>query len=205
MKTIGFYPVVDSVDWVRKLAPLNIQTLQLRIKTKTSANVEDDVKESIALARQYNCNLYINDYWELAIKHGAHGIHLGQEDIQTADIQAIHKAGICLGVSTHNDREVDAALACDPHYIAYGPIYNTTTKIMKATPRGTDRLTYWVNALNLPVVAIGGINLERVDAVVKTGVDGVAVVSAVTKAVNYKQAVSQFKHHTAKYNQTELA
>ena len=192
MKKIGFYPVVDSSEWIKRLTPLGVPTIQLRIKNKPLDVLEQEIKDSIQIANQYRCNLYINDYWALAIKHNAHGIHLGQEDIQSADINAIHDAHINLGISTHNDREVAAALDCDPYYIAYGPIYETTTKEMKASPRGTGRLCYWVNALNLPVVAIGGINLTRLDDVLQTNVDGIAVVSAVTQAPDFNKATLYF-------------
>lgn len=192
MRRIGFYPVVDSYHWIEKLIPLGVPTIQLRIKNQPAARVEEQIVASQHLAQQYNCQLFINDYWQLAIKHRVFGVHLGQEDCATADIKAIHAANLKLGISTHNGSEVNRALQLDPDYIAYGPIYETTTKVMHDTPRGLNRLTYWVEAINLPIVAIGGITLERLNGIIQTGVDGIAVVSAVTHAKDYQQVVQQF-------------
>jgi thiamine-phosphate diphosphorylase len=192
-RKIGFYPIIDSFEWVAKLAPLGIQSIQLRIKDKPLDIIELEIIKSIKLAKQYNCQLFINDYWELAIKHHAFGIHLGQEDLVTADIKLIHQADIKLGISTHNDKEISRALSHDPYYLAYGPIYETTTKAMHYSPRGTNRLTYWVDAINLPIIAIGGINLQNIDDVLRTGVDGVAVISAITQAADYTFAMNEFK------------
>lgn len=192
MRKIGFYPIVDSYQWIQKLIPLGVPTIQLRIKDKPIEFIEQEIIVSNQLAQHYKCQLFINDYWQLAIKHNVFGVHLGQEDCELADIKAIHRAKLKLGISTHNDREINHALHCDPDYIAYGPIYETTTKVMKASARGLDRLTYWVEAINLPIVAIGGINLARLDGVLSTGVDGVAVVSTLTQAINYQETTKQF-------------
>lgn len=192
LQKIGFYPVVDSYQWIEKLIPLGVPSIQLRIKNQPIATIDAQIIASQQLATHYNCQLFINDYWELAIKHHAFGVHLGQEDCDAADFQAIHRAGLKLGISTHNDHEINRALQFDPHYLAYGPIYETTTKVMQASPRGINRLTYWVNAINLPIVAIGGITLENLDDVVKTGVEGIAVVSAITQATDYQHTVEQF-------------
>ncbi len=179
---LGLYPIIDDVSWLKKLLPLGISTFQLRIKDKPLAVIEEQIKESIQLAKHYAARLFINDYWELAIKHNAYGIHLGQEDILTADVNAIRNAGIRLGVSTHCYYEVARAHTLQPSYLACGPIYPTTSKIMPFLPQGLENLKRWRRTLQYPLVAIGGISLERLPAVVNAHVDGVAMISAITHA-----------------------
>lgn len=125
---LGLYPVVDSVQWIERLLDAGVRTLQLRIKDRRDEEVEADVVAAIALGRRYNARLFINDYWRLAIKHQAYGVHLGQEDLQTTDLDAIRTAGLRLGVSTHDDMEIDVALAARPSYIALGHVFPTQTK-----------------------------------------------------------------------------
>ena len=189
---LGFYPIVDSVAWLEKLLPLGVKTLQLRIKN-CAGSIEEEIHKGIALARRYQARLFINDYWQLAIEYGAYGVHLGQTDLNAADCNVIAKAGLRLGVSTHCYEELARAHALRPSYIAYGPIYETTAKIMPFTPRGIRRLKR-VQALmsDYPVVAIGGINYERLADVKATGVDGIAVISAITQASDPMAATKQW-------------
>ena len=134
---LGLYPVVDSVQWIERLLDAGVRTLQLR--------------------RRYNARLFINDYWRLAIKHQAYGVHLGQEDLQATDLDAIRTAGLRLGVSTHDDMEIDVALAARPSYIALGHVFPTQTKQMPSAPQGLEQLARHVERLvDYPTVAIGG-------------------------------------------------
>ncbi len=133
---LGLYPVVDSVQWIERLLDAGVRTLQLRIKDRRDKEVEADVVAAIALGRRYNARLFINDYWRLAIKHQAYGVHLGQEDLQATDLSAIRAAGLRLGVSTHDDMEIDVALAARPSYIALGHVFPTQTKQMPSAPQG---------------------------------------------------------------------
>lgn len=180
---IGLYPIVDSSTWIKKLLPLGIQTIQLRIKESCS-NVADEIKTSIQLARSYGATLFINDYWQLAIEYQADGVHLGQSDLDTADIASIHQAGLLLGISTHCYSEVARAHAYHPSYIACGPIYATTSKVMSFAPQGIAALCAWRKLLNYPLVAIGGITDKRIHEVLQTGVNGVALISAITHAAD---------------------
>lgn len=189
---LGLYPVVDSVTWIERLLQAGVKTLQLRIKDKRDEDVEPDVANAIALGRRFGARLFINDYWQLAIKHQAYGVHLGQEDLETTDLSAIRNAGLRLGVSTHDDMEIDVALAARPSYIALGHVFPTQTKQMPSAPQGLEQLTRHIERLaDYPTVAIGGISLERVPAVLKTGVGSVAVVSAITQAVDWQAATAQ--------------
>ncbi|MEO3741768.1 thiamine phosphate synthase [Kosakonia sp. WA-90] len=189
---LGLYPVVDSVEWIARLLEAGVRTLQLRIKDKRDPEVEDDVAAAIALGRRYNARLFINDYWRLAIKHQAYGVHLGQEDLETADLSAIRAAGLRLGVSTHDDMEMDIALAARPSYIALGHVFPTQTKQMPSAPQGLEQLARHIARLgDYPTVAIGGISLSRAADVLATGVGSIAVVSAITQAADWRQATEQ--------------
>lgn len=187
-KKLGLYPVVDSVEWIERLLKTGVTTLQLRIKDKQPNDVEQEIVEAIKLGRQYHARLFINDYWQLAIKHHAYGVHLGQEDLDIADLDAIKKSGLRLGISTHDETELQRAKTLRPSYIALGHIFPTTTKDMPSKPQGLDALKHQVEQTpNFPTVAIGGISLERVPDVVATGVGSVALVSAITKAPDWQQ------------------
>ncbi|EQC01913.1 thiamine phosphate synthase [Photorhabdus temperata] len=192
---LGLYPVVDSLEWISRLLKAGITTIQLRIKDLPEDQVEGKIKQAITLGHQYNARLFINDYWRLAIKHGAYGVHLGQEDLDNADLNAIQEAGLRLGISTHNEQELARAKSLRPSYIALGHIFPTTTKAMPSSPQGLEALKQQVeNTPDYPTVAIGGISLERVPDVIATGVGSVALVSAITKAKDWRQATAQLIH-----------
>lgn len=182
-KKLRFYPIVDNYEWLERMLKAGVQTVQLRIKDLQNSDLKNEIKRCITLANTHNCQLYINDYWQLAIKLGAYGVHLGQEDLLTTNIHAIANAGLRLGISTHCFAEVARAHAFRPSYIACGPIYSTTSKQMPYSPQGLASLSYWRKLLvDYPLVAIGGITLERLTYVLATGVDAVAVISAITQA-----------------------
>lgn len=190
---LGFYPVVNTVKWIACMLDAGVTTLQLRIKNLPNEQVEQDIAESIALGKKYSAQLFINDYWQLAIKHGAYGVHLGQEDIDKADLLAIHNAGLRLGVSTHDKEELMRAIALKPSYIALGHIFATKTKEMPSEPQGLSGLKRHIALVSqYPTVAIGGISLERVPAVLACGVGGISVVSAITRAADWRMATAQF-------------
>ncbi|URQ60560.1 thiamine phosphate synthase [Pantoea alhagi] len=189
---LGLYPVVDSLEWIARLLDAGVRTLQLRIKDQPDAEVEPIVQQAIALGKTYQARLFINDYWQLAIKHHAYGVHLGQEDLDVADLQAIRHAGLRLGISTHDDEEIDRALAVKPSYIALGHIFPTQTKLMPSSPQGLQQLKRHLARLeDIPTVAIGGISLERAPDVLACGVGSIAVVSAITKAADWRDATQQ--------------
>ena len=187
-KKLGLNPVVDTVEWIARLLKIGVTTLQLRIKDKQPDDVEQEIIEAIKLGKQYHARLFINDYWQLAIKHHAYGVHLGQEDLDIADLNAIKQSGLRLGISTHDEVELQRAKILRPSYIALGHIFPTTTKDMPSKPQGLKALRHQVEQTpDFPTVAIGGISLERVPDVVATGVGSVALVSAITKAPDWQQ------------------
>lgn len=190
---LGLYPVVDSLEWVRRLLDVGVKTLQLRIKDLPDAEVEPAIIAAIKLGREHQARLFINDYWHLAVKHQAYGIHLGQEDLDTTDLLAIHRAGLRLGVSTHDRAEIARAISVRPSYIALGHVFPTQTKDMPSAPQGLEMLALHIKQLNgtFPTVAIGGISLDRVPSVMACGVGSVAVVSAITQAADWQAATRE--------------
>lgn len=191
-RRLGLYPVVDSVEWIARLLEAGVRTIQLRIKDKRDDEVEADIVAAIKLAHSYEARLFINDYWQLAIKHRAYGVHLGQEDMDVANLDAIRDAGLRLGLSTHDNMEMDRALSARPSYIALGHVFPTNTKQMPSAPQGLSQLAAHIKTLgDYPTVAIGGISIERVPAVLATGVGSVAVVSAITLAPDWRAATAQ--------------
>jgi hydroxymethylpyrimidine kinase/phosphomethylpyrimidine kinase/thiamine-phosphate diphosphorylase len=182
-KALGIYPVVDSVQWLKVLLPTGVRIMQLRVKEGSPAEIRQQITQAIALTRDTHCQLFINDYWEWAIELGAYGVHLGQEDLDTADLVAIKQAGLRIGISTHGYAEIQRVKKLKPSYIALGHIFPTTTKDMPSNPQGVARLANYVPLCDgIPTVAIGGISLSRVNAVAQTQVNSIAVVTAITQA-----------------------
>src|SRR3954469_12067076 len=177
-----FYPVVDSVAWVARLAALGVGTVQLRAKNLNDSEALQIVSDALAVIRGTPTKLVVNDYWRAAVVAGAKHLHLGQEDLADADLGEIRKAGLTLGISTHDDAELATALAAKPDYIALGPIFPTTLKSMRFAPQGVAKITEWKRRVgNIPLVAIGGIKLEQAPAIFAAGADSIAVVSDVTQ------------------------
>jgi thiamine-phosphate pyrophosphorylase len=177
-----FYPVVDSVAWVARLALLGVGTIQLRAKDLNDSDALQMVSDALEVIRGTPAKLVVNDYWRAAVVAGAKHLHLGQEDLAEADLKAIHDAGLTLGISTHDDAELDIALRADPDYIALGPIFPTTLKSMRFAPQGIPKITEWKKRIgDIPLVAIGGIKLEQAAAIFAAGADSIAVVSDVTQ------------------------
>lgn len=189
---LGFYLIVDSLKWIERMIPVGVRTFQLRIKDRSRAGCEQEIRSAIRLAERHQVRLYINDHWEWALAHGAYGVHLGQEDLQSANLPALRQAGLRLGVSTHNREEVARVLPLRPSYIACGTVFPTTLKTMPTPPQGLERLSHWVRTLPAPVVAIGGISLDNLASVIGCGPQGVAVVSAVLGAPEPEKAAQKF-------------
>ncbi|MFT4278229.1 MAG: thiamine phosphate synthase [Rhodopseudomonas sp.] len=177
-----FYPVVDSIAWVKRLATLGVGTVQLRAKDLDDGAALQLVTDALAAVKDTSVKLIINDYWRAAIVAGAQHLHLGQEDLAEADLAEIRSAGLTLGLSTHDDAELETALAAEPDYIALGPIFPTTLKSMRFAPQGIPKITEWKKRVGtIPLVAIGGIKLEQAEEIFAAGADSIAVVSDVTQ------------------------
>ncbi len=188
-----FYPVVDSVAWVERLTRLGVGTIQLRAKELDDAAALKIVRDALAVTKGTPTKLVVNDYWRAAIAAGAEHLHLGQEDLVDADLAEIRKAKLTLGVSTHDDAELAAALAARTDYVALGPIFFTTLKSMRFAPQGIPKITEWKKRVgNIPLVAIGGINYEHAAEIFAAGADSIAVVSDVTQNADPDARVRQW-------------
>lgn len=186
-----FYPVVPDSSWVTKLVPVGTRLIQLRIKDQPEAEIRRQVREARAVCSQHGADLIVNDYWQVAIDEGCAWVHLGQEDLVDADMKALRRANIKIGVSTHDHAELDKGLAIDPDYVALGPIWPTKLKQMPWGPQGTDRLAEWKKLIgNRPLVAIGGLTLERALLCLKSGAD---IASVVGDIVNHADPIGQAK------------
>lgn len=178
VKLAPFYPIVPDIGWLERIVPLGVELVQLRIKDAARSEIVDQTRRALAVTRAHGCQLVLNDYWDVAIETGADFVHLGQEDLQTADLAALKTAGIRCGVSTHDETELAAALSANPDYVALGPIYPTKLKVMPWAPQGLDRIKLWRSKVGaIPLVAIGGLTPERADGVADAGADSLAVIT----------------------------
>ncbi len=176
-----FYPIFDNVAWLERMLPLGVKLVQLRIKDRPPAALRADIRAGLALAQAHGATLVINDHWQIAIEEGAQWLHLGQEDLDTADLPAIRRAGLKLGLSTHDHAELDRAMALSPDYIALGPVYPTILKKMKWHQQGLDRVSEWKKLVgDIPLCAIGGMTVERAEGALQAGADVVAAVTDIT-------------------------
>lgn len=188
-----FYQIIDDVTWLERFLPLGLQLVQLRIKDKPAAFVKDQIRQGKRLCDQTNCQLIINDYWQLAADAGCDYIHLGQEDLIDADIGCIKRQKMKIGISTHDSAELGAALELRPDYIALGPVYHTNLKAMKWSPQGVEKVTRWKQRLDgVPLIAIGGLTIARAPSVYQAGADSICVVTDVLRNENPEQRLRQW-------------
>ena len=188
-----FYPVVDTLDWVKRLTALGVGTVQLRAKDLDDASATAMFRDALAVTQGTSTKLVVNDYWRVAIELNAQHLHLGQEDLAEADVAAIKKAGITLGLSTHDEEELETALRAEPDYVALGPIFFTTLKSMRFAPQGIPKIGVWKKRVGkLPLVAIGGIKFEHAEEIYAAGADSIAVVSDVTQHADPDARVRQW-------------
>lgn len=176
-----FYPVFDDIRWLERMVPLGVKLVQLRIKDTPMAEVKAQLQAGLELCAEHDAIMVVNDYWELAIELRCDWLHLGQEDLDEADLDAIRAAGLKLGVSTHDNAELERVLAFNPEYVALGPVYPTILKKMKWHQQGLGKVTEWKELLgDTPLCAIGGISVERAPGAFEAGADIVAVVTDIT-------------------------
>lgn len=176
-----FYPIFDDVRWLHRMLPLGVKLVQLRLKDRPEADLRAQISDGLALCREHGATLVVNDHWRLAIELGCDWLHLGQEDLDTADLKLIRAAGLKLGLSTHDRAELDRALALDPDYVALGPVYPTILKKMKWHQQGVEKLTEWKAQIgDIPLIAIGGMSVERAPGAFSAGADVVSAVTDIT-------------------------
>lgn len=200
MKLDPFYLIVDSAEWIDRLVPLGVKLVQLRMKDCSEVQLRETIRHAKTICAAHGCQLIVNDYWQLAIEEGCDFVHLGQEDLVEADIAAIRAAGLKLGVSTHDETELETALAAAPDYVALGPVWPTILKKMKWAPQGVEKLRGWKNRIgSLPLVAIGGIKIGRIDSVFAQGADSAAVVTDITLNADPEARVREWIARTARF------
>jgi len=191
---LGLYGVMPDADWVKRMVDAELPTVQLRFKSDDRSKIRKQIKEAVAASKDSKTLLFINDYWEQAIDAGAYGVHLGQEDIATANLDQIRTAGLRLGLSTHGYAEMVYADRFCPSYIAMGAVFPTNLKMMPTAPQGLGRLYQYAKLMShYPLVAIGGIDEGSIRAVSKSGVGSVAVVRAITQAKDPKAAIKHLQ------------
>lgn len=187
------YPIVESAAWVRRLTGLGVRLVQLRVKGEPQERVLAEISVARACCVAAGAQLIVNDYWQLALAAGCDFVHLGQGDLATADVAALRRAGVRLGVSTHDESELECALAHAPDYVALGPIYPTLLKVMPWAPQGLARIGEWKRRIGeLPLVAIGGLTLERLPGVFAAGADVAAVVTDIVRAAQPEARTRQW-------------
>ncbi len=181
---LGMYPLVDSLAWVQRLLALGVRTIQLRIKDPHAPGLREETQTAINAARMAGCRLFINDYWELAIELGAYGVHLGQEDLDSADLDALIRAKVRLGTSNYSYAELARSNVTNPSYVALGPVFPSPSKAGLPDAWGVEGFARMAKLASRPVVAIGGITLEQANEVIQAGADGIAMISDVTEATD---------------------
>jgi thiamine-phosphate pyrophosphorylase len=199
MRLPRVYPIVDSADWVARLLPVGVKLIQLRIKQPDSA-LRAQIGRAQALCQTFGAQLVVNDYWELAIELRCEWVHLGQEDLRSADLAALRRAGIRLGVSTHDHAELERALAVNADYVALGPVYPTLLKQMPWAPQGLARVTEWKQRVApRPLVAIGGLTVERLPGVFAAGAACAAVVTDIVRSEQPEQRMRAWLDEAARH------
>jgi len=200
-----FYPVLPDAAWVARLASEGARFIQLRVKDAPPQTIKTEIAKALKIASAHGCQLVVNDYWREAISFGADFVHLGQGDLAAADLGAIKAAGIKLGISTHSLDELDNAIAADPDYIALGPIYPTKLKAMLWKPQGLARIGEWRTRIDCPLIAIGGITLERVPDVLAASASSAAVVTDIVMSADPGQRTRDWIAATAPWRHLSTA
>jgi thiamine-phosphate pyrophosphorylase len=191
-----FYPIVPDAGWLERVVPLGVKFVQLRIKDASRADVLAQAIRAKDVCARHGCTLVLNDFWDVALEAGIEFVHLGQDDLRAADLEAIKLAGVRIGISTHDAAELDAALATEPDYIALGPIYETKLKAMPWAPQGLERVAEWRKRIgSLPLVAIGGLTPDRAQAVLDAGADSLAVITDFITAANPEERIGIWLQH----------
>ena len=200
MRLDPFYLIVDSADWIDRLVPLGVKLVQLRMKNGSDDHYRREIRWARRTCDAHGCQLIVNDHWQLAIEEGCDFVHLGQEDMVSADLDAIRIAGLRLGLSTHDDGELGAALAAKPDYVALGPVWPTILKKMPWAPQTPEKLPVWKERIGaLPLVAIGGLTPERAKIVLEYGADSAAVVTDITLNANPERRTREWLEATRKW------
>ena len=182
----------DPIEFLKKLMGAGVGLFQYRNKTAPAREILQAAQALNVTARQEGANFLLNDRPDIARLSGASGVHLGQEDLPVAAARKIVGVGAMVGISTHNLEQFRAAMETDADYIAIGPIFETRSKGKPDPVVGLELIREARGLTNMPIVAIGGITLERARSVIEAGADSVAVISDVLAARNPAARVKQY-------------
>lgn len=195
-----FYLIVDDVAWLPRFLPLGVSLVQLRVKDREASDLRAQIVKARDACAAHGAQLIVNDYWQVAIDEGCDFVHLGQSDLDSADIPAIRANGLRIGVSTHDDDELERALSLAPDYVALGPIYPTLLKQMAFAPQGLEKIGLWKSRIgDIPLVAIGGLTPERARAALAAGADSACVVTDVLLASDPEQRAREWIEATSEW------
>ena len=184
------------VDVAEKVLQNGATFLQIREKDLDEESFEEESEKLKALCNSYRVPFVVNDSVEIALRCGADGVHVGQSDIKGRDIRAIIGPDKILGISAGTVEQAIAAEKAGADYIGVGAVFPTSTK-KDAKPMETELLRRISNSVSIPVVAIGGINAGNILKLSGSGVDGVAVVSAIFGAQDPGRATAELRELSA--------
>lgn len=185
-------PSVSNIEIARKLLTGGARIVQLRGKGLSSRELLKEAREICTLTKKAGTLFIVNDRADVALLSNADGVHLGQDDLPVAEARKMLERGKLVGISTHNIEQALKAEHEGADYIGFGPVFGTTTKADAEEAKGIEALRGVKKGVSIPVVAIGGINLENLKEVIDAGADGVAVISAIVKAENIEDATRRF-------------
>lgn len=165
-------------DMVLNTLQAGLKWVQYRDKNKSRREVYEEAVRLRGITKEFNAVFLVNDHADIAIAVNADGVHLGQDDLPLKESRKIMGREKIIGISTHTVEQAIEAEKDGADYIGFGPVFHTTTKDA-GSPKGIDMLHEIKNQVHIPVVAIGGINLENMRSVLESGADAVAVASAI--------------------------
>ena len=181
-----------AAELARKLIGSGVEVLQYRAKNVPAKEMLSRARELAAVARSAGARFFVNDRPDVAYLAGAHGVHVGQDDLGVEQARVVIGSDAWVGLSTHNIEQFEKALSSSADYIAVGPIFATSSKASPDPVVGLGLIRRARRLTGRPIVAIGGITLERAAEVIEAGADSVAVISDVLGAENPADRVRQY-------------
>ena len=178
----------SNEEIVREAIKGGAEIIQLREKNWSKDRVKEEAIKLLKICKEKNVFFILNDYVDVALEIGADGVHLGQTDMSISEARKVCRNKLIIGLSTHSVEQAIKADKEDVDYITIGPIYKTRAKDFTV---GTEIIKEVVSKVEKPVIAIGGINKNNIDEVLKQGIKSVAVISAVVSAENVKEAAKK--------------
>lgn len=183
---LGYVPLENTVTITSQLLTSGVQILQLRAKKATVEEIVSIGRAILPLCKAACVPLVINDYPEIAVRIGADGVHIGQNDASVAEVRKIVGTKMLIGKSSHSLAQAQTAAAECPDYLGFGPLFATPTK-PDYVPIGLADIAEVYRRVSLPVFCIGGIKLENLPTVIAAGAQRVVIVSGLLQAKNIQE------------------